>query len=214
MLFPDAKLIIFSKAPEPGQVKTRLIPALGKDGAAQLHRNMLEQKLQMVSESQIATVDLYCSPDQQHPYFQQIASSFNLSLHTQIGADLGERMANALQVALSTHSQAVIIGTDCPPLDQAYLIDAFQALENGADSVIGPATDGGYVLLGLRRFSRTLFTDMDWGTNRVFRQTKARLHQLEFSYVELDSLWDIDRPEDLVLYREHLHSYNCTTKLP
>lgn len=202
MLFPEAKLIVFSKAPAPGQVKTRLIPALGEDGAARLHQDMLEQKLRLVTENQIAAIDLYCSPDLHHPYFQEIASRFNIDLHTQIGDDLGERMANAMQTTLSTHSLAMIIGTDCPPLDRIYLRDAFQALADGSDAVVGPATDGGYVLLGLRRFDNMLFTGIDWGTNMVYRQTKTRLEQLGFPHVELDTLWDIDRPEDLVLYRD------------
>ncbi len=214
MLFPDSKLIIFSKAPDPGQVKTRLIPALGKTGAAQLHQELLEQKLKLVTENMIAAVELHCAPDRQHPYFQQLASRLNLELHTQVGDGLGERMANALQAALSTHSQAVIIGTDSPPLDLAYLTAAFQGLENDADAVIGPAADGGYVLLGLRRFSPMLFTKIDWGTNLVCGQTRAQLHRLGFTHVELETLWDVDRPEDLDLYRKHLHSCSCSTELP
>ncbi|MCP3671549.1 MAG: glycosyltransferase [Gammaproteobacteria bacterium] len=214
MLFPNSKLIIFSKAPDPGQVKTRLIPALGETGAAQLHQEMLEQKLRLMTETAIATVELHCAPNQQHPYFRQIASRFNLKLHTQTGDDLGERMANALQAALGTHSQAVIIGIDSPPLDLAYVTEAFHALRNGTDAVIGPATDGGYVLLGLSRFSSGLFTKIDWGTNRVCNQTRAHLHQLKFTHVELNTLWDVDRPEDLDLYRRHLHSYSCATELP
>jgi len=207
MLFPDAKLIIFSKAPEAGQVKTRLIPALGIEGATRLHKEMLEQKLRLVSENQIAATDLYCSPDHQHPYFQQVTSSLNLDLHTQSGEDLGQRMANALQTALNTHTMAVIIGSDSPPLDLAYIKAAFQALEQGSDAVIGPAIDGGYVLLGSRRFSNKLFACMNWGTDRVLTQTRERLQQLDYSWIELDPLWDIDRPEDLIQYQTQLHSY-------
>jgi len=184
---------------------------MGKTGSAQLHQDMLEQKLKLVTENRIAVVELHCPPDQQHPYFQQAASRFNLELHTQVGDDLGERMANALQDALNTHSQAVIIGTDCPPLDQEYLVSAFQALENGSDAVIGPAADGGYVLLGLRQFHSILFTDMDWGTDTVLNHTKAKLHQLGFTYVELNTLWDVDRPDDLDLYRAHLNSIQKIT---
>ncbi|MCP4128071.1 MAG: glycosyltransferase [Gammaproteobacteria bacterium] len=214
MLFPNSKLIIFSKAPDPGRVKTRLIPALGETGAAQLHQEMLEQKLKQVTETEIATIELCCAPNRQHPYFRQIASRFDLELRTQTGDDLGERMANAIQTDLHTPPQTVIIGTDCPPLDLAYIAEAFQALQDGTDAVIGPATDGGYVLLGLNRFSSDLFTNIDWGTNRVCDQTRARLHQLGFTHVELDTLWDVDRPEDLDLYRKHLHPHRRTTELP
>ncbi len=207
MLFPDAKLIIFSKAPDAGQVKTRLIPALGRDGAAKLHRDMLEHKLRMVRDNEISPTDLYCFPDPQHPYFQHIAAGFGLNLYTQTGTDLGQRMANALQTALNTHSMVVIIGSDSPPLDLEYLKSAFQSLGQGHDAVIGPALDGGYVLLGLRRFNSKLFTSIDWGTNRVLTQTRERLQQLGFSWIELDPLWDVDRPEDLIKYQKQLHAY-------
>jgi uncharacterized protein len=206
MLFFDSKLIIFSKAPIPGQVNTRLIPVLGADGAAKLHQDMLEQKLRMTHDKQIAPIELYCWPDKHHPYFQQISSRFTLKLHSQTGADLGKRMASALQQALSNYRQAVIIGTDCPPLDQQYLTEAFQALTQGADAVIGPASDGGYVLLGLSRFDQTIFEGIDWGKESVFSQTIARLRQLEFNYVELTTLWDVDTPDDLIRYNQYLAS--------
>ncbi len=197
MLFPDGKLIIFSKAPIPGRVKKRLIPILGAEGAAELHQEMLEQKLCMAHDKRIAVTDLYCYPDRNYPYFQQLTSRFALELHNQSGADLGERMVDALQRSVSKHSYAVLIGTDSPPLDSAYLTQAFQALEDGADAVIGPAMDGGYILIGLRRFDRTIFEDIDWGGEEVFSQTSQRLTQLGFDWVELETLWDVDRPEDL-----------------
>jgi len=122
---------------------------------------MLEHKLRLASENKIAPTDLYCSPNHQHPYFQQVAARFNLKLHTQSGDDLGQRMANALQAALNTHTMAVIIGSDSPPLDLTYIKAAFQTLKQGSDAVIGPAIDGGYVLLGMRRFSNKLFTSIN-----------------------------------------------------
>ena len=195
----------------PGQVNTRLIPALGEVGAAKLHRNMLEQKLQLATDNKIASVDLYCSPDKDHPYFRQILSRFSIDLHIQVGTDLGERMAHALQQALSNHRQAVLIGTDCPPLDHLYMIEAFQALAEGADAVIGPAIDGGYILLGLSRFSHRIFEDIDWGEKSVFSQTISRLRQLAFSYVELKTLWDVDHPEDLIRYKEYLFASSQKT---
>ncbi len=206
MLFPDGKLIIFSKAPVPGKVKTRLISELGADGAARLHQDMLEQKLRLATDNQIASVALFCSPNKEHPNFQQLQSRFVLELNSQAGDDLGKRMANAMQQALANHKQAVIIGTDCPPLDHLYLIEAFRALDQGADAVIGPASDGGYVLLGLSHFSKKIFEDIDWGGEKVFSQTITKLRQLGLNYVELKTLWDVDRPGDLIRYREHLSS--------
>jgi uncharacterized protein len=197
MLFPDGKLIIFSKAPISGQVKRRLIPVLGADAAAKLHQEMLEQKLRMTLEQRIAPVELYCWPHQHHPYLQDIPSRYSLTLHSQQGSDLGERMAAAIQRSISEQHHVVLIGTDCPPLDRAYLIQAFQALQDGADAVIGPAEDGGYILIGLSRFDRGIFENIEWGTGAVCSQTVTRLKQLDFSYVELNTLWDVDRPEDL-----------------
>lgn len=214
MLFSSGKLIILSKAPIPGQVNTRLIPVLGEEGAAKLHQEMLEHKLQLACDQPIAAVDLYCYPNRTHPYFQQLASRFRLVLHNQTGADIGARMANAMQHALSNHRQAVLIGTDCPPLDRPYLIEAFQALAQGADAVIGPASDGGYILLGLTRFEQTIFDGMDWGQESVCAQTITRLRQLQVNYVELTTLWDVDGPADLIRYQAYLSSDSPRSDLP
>ena len=197
MLFPDGKLIIFSKAPISGRVKRRLIPVIGADAAARLHQEMLEQKLRMTHEQRIAPVELYCWPHKLHPYFRDLPSRYSLTLHNQQGIDLGERMATAVQRSIGEHNHTVLIGTDCPDLDRAYLMQAFQALQDGADAVIGPAEDGGYILIGLSRFNRSVFENIEWGTEAVYSQTVTRLKQLDFSYVELNTLWDVDRPEDL-----------------
>ena len=197
MLFPNDKLIIFAKAPIPGQVKRRLVTALGADGAAKLHQEMLEQKLRLAHENMVAPVELYCWPDKEHHHFQEIQARYSLELHTQIGSDLGERMANAMQQSINEHSNAVLIGTDCPPLDKAYLIQAFQALHDGADAVVGPAEDGGYILIGLSRYDNAIFDKIEWGGKEVFSQTASRFSQLGFNWVELETLWDVDRPEDL-----------------
>ncbi len=197
MLFPKDKLIVFAKAPIPGQVKKRLIPALGAENAAKLHQEMLEKKLRTVNDNKITHLELYCWPDKHHPYFQEIQSRYSLQLYSQQGADLGERMANAMRRSITEQGNAVLIGTDSPPLDNAYLIQAFQALQDGADAVVGPAEDGGYILLGLSRFDNAIFKDIDWGEKTVFNQTALHLTQLDFNWVELETLWDVDRPEDL-----------------
>ncbi len=198
MLFPKDKLIIFAKAPIPGQVNKRLIPALGTKGAARLHQEMLEQKLRIANDNQIAQLELYCWPDTHHPYFQEVQSRYSLRLYSQQGEGLGERMADAMQRSITKQGSAVLIGTDCPPLDNAYLKQAFQALQDGADAIVGPAEDGGYILIGLSRFDKQIFDNISWGGKEVFRQTAWRLSQLGFNWVELKTLWDVDRPEDLV----------------
>ncbi len=197
MQFPNDKLIIFAKAPIPGQVKKRLIPTLGANGAARLHQEMLEQKLLMAHDNQIAPLELYCWPDRYHPYFQEIQSRYPMQLHSQQGADLGERMADAMQRSINGQGSTVLIGTDSPPLDSTYLTQAFQTLQDGVEAVIGPAEDGGYILIGLSRFDRHIFDSIKWGNDEVYVQTLSKLIRLGYKYVELDTLWDVDRPEDL-----------------
>jgi len=199
MLFPNDKLIIFSKAPIPGQVKRRLIPALGPDGAAKLHQEMLEQKLRLAHDEKIAPTEIYCWPDKHHQHFQNIQTIYKMQLHSQQGSNLGERMADALERSINENSNAVLIGTDCPPLNQAYLTQAFQTMRDGADAVIGPAKDGGYILIGLSRFDNAIFDDIAWGEQSVFSQTSTKLKQLDFEWTALETLWDVDRPEDLKL---------------
>lgn len=203
MLFPDDKLIIFAKAPIPGQVKKRLIPALGAKGAARLHQEMLEQKLRIANDNQIAQLELYCWPNKYHPYFQEVQSRYSLQLHNQQGDNLGERMAHAMQQTIDEHSNVVLIGTDSPPLDRYYLIQVFQALQSDTEAVIGPAEDGGYILIGLSRFNSEIFQGITWGGETVCRQTISKFKKTNFDYIELYTLWDVDRPEDL----ERLGSY-------
>jgi rSAM/selenodomain-associated transferase 1 len=197
VLFPNDKLIIFAKAPIPGHVKKRLIPLLGENGAAKLHQEMLEQKLRLANTTNIARVELYCWPDAALPYFQNIQTRYSLQLQTQQGDDIGERMAHALELSITELSNAVLIGTDSPPLDSNYLIQAFQALRDGTDAVIGPAEDGGYVLIGLGCSNNNIFREIEWGGNKVYNQTISKFKQTGLNYIELDTLWDVDRPEDL-----------------
>jgi len=113
-------------------------------------------------------------------------------------------MAFSFSVALQTHEKVVVIGTDCPDIDKHYITQAFYALDEN-DAVIGPAVDGGYVLLGLRKFSPDLFSDISWGSDKVFSQTQKVLNNLSWSYKELDIMHDLDRPEDLLRYKDLLN---------
>lgn len=193
----DSKLIIFAKAPVPGNVKTRLQPTISPEEAAKLQAFFIQQTLELVSSLKGVDVELRCIPDDAHPVFQQCARDFNVTLKQQKGRDLGERMANALQVALTKYQQVIVIGTDCPELTADYLNEALSRLRQGKDAVIGPANDGGYVLLGLRRYSPLLFSDINWGSNQVFSETYEKLRRLGWEWDELNSLRDIDTPADL-----------------
>lgn len=196
-MFPHGRLMVFAKTPVPGEVKTRLIPTLGAPKAARLHEQLIQRTLSLCSSACICTVELWCTPDSAHPFFQQCARKFGVDLHTQQGGDLGERMCHALSSALGRSPYAVLAGSDCPSLTPDLLRQALTLLERGLEAVIAPAEDGGYVLLGLRHPDAGLFTSVPWGTDRVMDITRRRLEQLGRRWHELPRQWDVDRPEDL-----------------
>ncbi|MBI5406645.1 MAG: TIGR04282 family arsenosugar biosynthesis glycosyltransferase [Nitrospirae bacterium] len=189
-------LLIFAKAPLAGYAKRRLIPALGADKAALLHGRLIEQTLATVAATGIP-VELWCAPDASHPFFAGCIARYPITLRCQAGRDLGERMHHAFIDALGRSPWAVLIGCDSPALTPEMLIKSSQILEQGCDAVIGPAEDGGYYLIGLRRPEPSLFHDIPWGTGVVLEQTRERLRTLRWEWQELPPLWDLDRPDDL-----------------
>ena len=189
-------LIVFGREPRPGQVKTRLIPALGAEGAARLYRRLLSTTLAIAAETPAERRALWLDGPERDGMAANQARRFGLSVHQQHGGDLGGRMAHAFGQTLSNETSAVLIGSDCPEYTAAYLTDAFDALRH-ADAVIGPAGDGGYVLIGLRRRDRRLFDGIAWGGDGVLTATRERLKRLAWSWYELPTLHDLDRPEDL-----------------
>jgi len=197
MKHPDARLIVFAKAPEPGRAKTRLIPALGAAGAAALHTRLVEHTLTTVTSAALCPVQLWCAPDTDHPFFDACHQRFAVTLHPQQGTDLGERMAHAMLHNLQQGYNSIIIGTDCPALSATNFEQAFTLLQGNNDVVLGPADDGGYVLMGLKRFSAELFSNIRWGTCEVLETTRERIDKLQWSLTELGTFQDIDRPEDL-----------------
>ena len=106
-------------------------------------------------------------------------------------------MQHALIQVLRGNKQVLVVGTDCPLIDKTYLNSAFEALQHGNGVVLGPAEDGGYVLIGMKRFNYALFAGISWGTDRVLEQTRAALVRTGWTWSELEPLWDIDRPDDL-----------------
>jgi rSAM/selenodomain-associated transferase 1 len=197
MRYPNARILIFAKAPEPGFAKTRLIPALGAQGAADLYGRLLEFTVQQVVEADLCPIELWCAPDSRHPFFQQLAAHEALTLQVQQGEDLGDRMCHGAETALRTVKMVVLIGADCPLMSAAHLQQALDWLSTGEDAVLGPAEDGGYVLLGLKRNDPRLFSGISWGSGKVLDCTRARLKELGWGWQELPELWDLDRPADL-----------------
>jgi rSAM/selenodomain-associated transferase 1 len=194
--FPFATLAIMAKAPVPGRVKTRLIPALGAERAAALHAALLRRTGQTMLRANLCPVQIWCAPDTGHSEFRDLERR-GATLKVQCRGDLGARMAHVAREAIEAAHRVVIIGTDCPALDPTYVEYAIAALMNGNDAVVGPAEDGGYCLLGLSRIDDELFRDMPWGGERVLNETRRRLDRLPWRWSELPVLWDVDRPEDL-----------------
>jgi uncharacterized protein len=191
------RLIVFAKAPVPGAAKTRLIAALGADGAARLHARLVERALETACAAHLGPVELCCAPDRAHPFFAACAAPFGAALTDQGTGDLGERMHRALAAGLP----AVLIGADCPAMTPEYLRDGAGALAAGYDVVLGPAEDGGYVLIGANRTRPDAFARIGWGGPDVMAEQRARLREGGWRWSELAPLWDVDRPEDLARIR-------------
>ena len=190
-------VIVFCKAPEVGAVKTRLIPALGPEAACALHQRMARRTLRTAHEAKVGPVLLFGAPDTDHPFFHEMQRRWSLSLYTQAGADLGERMYSALTHALNRFRCALLIGTDCPALRSDDLRAGVRACNEGTQLVIGPAADGGYYLIGGRTAPRELFQGIEWGTHRVLEATRRRCETARLTREELPVYPDVDRPEDL-----------------
>jgi hypothetical protein len=203
-------LLVFAKAPVPGRVKTRMQPFLTAEQAAQLHRQLVKHCLQQtVSDLNTYTVELWV--DELSPCWLPLQQQFDIAVFKQCGEDLGARMAYGLADVLAQRADAaVIIGTDCPDIDSAYIHSAFELLaaKPDCDVVLGPAEDGGYVLLGLKQFEPELFVDIRWGSEYVLTQTANKISGCGLRALRLPALMDIDRPEDLQLLQQRLPAFN------
>lgn len=191
-------LIVMAKAPVPGSAKTRLIPALGESGAARLAERFLRITVDAALAADIGPVTLCGTPDEcSSGVFAELLSSRHIGWAPQGGGDLGARMQRAFAQALRTQGPALLIGTDAPALDAAYLHAAAQALIRH-DTVFAPTADGGYALIGLHHALPALFADMPWSSGAVMSVTRQRLGALGLTSAELPMLHDIDEPADLV----------------
>lgn len=199
---PACAIIVMAKAPVAGFAKTRLIPALGEHGAAQLARRLLDHAVAQAVAADCGPVQLWCTPDVTHEAFVHLARQHRITLTPQGDGDLGARMARALAHGLGCCERAVLIGTDTPALNAAYLREAADALREH-DAVFGPALDGGYTLVGLRRAAPALFERMTWSTPQVMQLTRDRLATLGLRHAELATLADIDEPADLIHLTHH-----------
>ncbi len=194
-------LLVFAKAPVPGQVKTRLMPALTPQAAALVHERLVRRTLALARALPGVDARLCCAPQAAHPECQRWAAEFGIPSQSQRGVGLGERMHWALQRALRRAPGALLMGCDAPDLSLDWLAEARDAL-SVQDAVLGPALDGGYLLIGLTQPQPALFTGMPWGSDRVLEITRQRLRAAGLTWHELPPLADLDRPEDLARYPE------------
>ena len=196
------RIIVFAKAPEPGRVKTRLIPVLGAEGAARLAGRLLLHTVGKSLRAGLGAVELCVDPAPDTPVWQALRETLppddrvQLQWSAQVAGDLGARMATAAGAAIQGGEAVILLGTDCPALTTERLQELVAQLA-AQDAVLVPACDGGYVALALRQFSTELFTGIPWGSDRVLADTLARLQQLGWRVATLPALPDIDEAADL-----------------
>ena len=194
--FSDVRVLFFAKAPVAGRVKTRFISELGSEGALALHKKLIQLTWQRISERARWPIELWMSETGKEGWFSRLCALDQMFV--QQGDDLGERMSFALNQALQRAPYVLVVGADCVSLDTDYLLDAIKRLKAGASVVLGPAEDGGYVLLGVSHtVPQQVFLDIEWGSERVLQQTRTRLIASGIQWQELSPRWDVDVPADL-----------------
>jgi len=191
-------VLVFQKNAILGKVKTRLASGMGDLRALEIYKHLIQSTYSVLEDVSAPVWTCFSDfiPETVNP---PIAKSF-----VQEGQDLGQRMANAFARSFeSGMEKVVLIGTDCPTLQSQHLNQAFEALTN-SDLVLGPATDGGYYLIGMKRRSDYLFEGISWSTAEVLSQTLAvaTAHGLDFTL--LDELSDIDTQEDWARYSSQI----------
>ena len=187
-------LIIFTKNPEAGKVKTRLAATLGNEAALSVYVQLLSYTVSITNYLPVDKFVFYSN----HILQEDIWNNKHFFKQVQAGSDLGERMKNALDVTFQDgYDKIVIIGTDCPDLNAGIIMNAFAYL-NSHDVVIGPAEDGGYYLLGMKQLYSELFENIIWSTNTVLNETQMKCTALQLNYYLLPVLKDIDEEKDLV----------------
>ncbi|MEE8288683.1 MAG: TIGR04282 family arsenosugar biosynthesis glycosyltransferase [Nitrosomonadaceae bacterium] len=190
------RIVIFAKAAQPGFAKTRLIPALGEKGAADLAQRMLTHTLSEALAAKIGPVELCVTPSSTDAIWQTLVIPDEVQYSDQGEGDLGERLTRVTRRIIADGESVLLIGTDCLELTSFHLLQATNALRH-FDSTLIPVTDGGYALLGLNFFHSSLFESIKWSTNAVFIETMHRLEQLGCSAQSFPCLHDIDEPADL-----------------
>ena len=193
-------IAVFCRPLIPGEVKTRLIPAYGADGAARLYAQLVERTLRTVDEARTAlgtSASLWVAGDVKHPSVRGWADRFELPVHAQCTGDLGEKMLHCLSSMVAAYERVLLIGTDCPALHVDHLRAASDAISETCPWVFTPAEDGGYVLVGSRAPVAAPFVGIAWSTSSVMAQTRVALKAKTIKWAETAPLWDIDEAADV-----------------
>jgi rSAM/selenodomain-associated transferase 1 len=199
----EKTLIVVAKEPVPGRTKTRLCPPFTPESAAELYRNLLLDTLGLMQQLETADLTVAYTPPGARACFEEITPS-GFRLVPQQGANLGERLANALSYHFDLGYQRVaIMNSDGPTLPLGCLEEAFAGLD-GADVTLGPGHDGGYYLIGMKQPHPRLFQGIDWSTEQVIPQTLAACRALGLSVHRLPEWYDVDVEEDLGRLRRDL----------
>jgi len=198
--YPDVAILVFCKAPVAGQVKTRLIPALTPEQAANAHIEITQYVLSELTKVQLCPIQLWCSPDTSHLFFSECLEKYPISLHQQQGDDLGARMNHAISSSLKSYSKVLLIGSDVPSLTIDDVEFAVNALDN-TDIVIAPAQDGGYVMIAMAEPHPELFMDMQWGHADVFSDTKHKIQLKNLMLTTTSAKWDVDYIDDWLKFK-------------
>lgn len=197
-------LIIFTKVPIDGQVKTRLTPFLSSKKSAELQKCFLLDILNLAADLKNCDVVVAYSPPKELSLLKEITGEIGYKFVPQRGRDIGERMHYAFEdVFKMEYERAVLIGTDLPSLPLRYLSCALDLLECH-DICLGPNADMGYYLIGMKEQNREIFEGVDWGSDKELSQTLSRISQKGLKLACLDVWYDVDTPEDLKFLNAHL----------
>lgn len=190
------RIVILAKAPVAGFAKTRLIPALGAQGAAKLAEQLLRHAVEQAIGADIGQVEICVTPHALDPVWQRLALPASLVWSSQTGGDLGQRLSDPCQRVIREGEVPILMGTDCPALSARILRGMSQTLQH-QDACMVPVGDGGYAALGVRFFDGGLFREIPWSTPAVASLTRERLRAAGRTWHELAPLHDIDEPVDL-----------------
>ena len=199
-------LYLFAKAPLPGRVKTRMQPQLSEAQSAQLATLMLKQTVEKVSRFWPGKLILTVSPSINHALFDQLAHHYNLPLEAQVDGDLGSKMLHVLGQGIEQFGSAVVMGCDVPQITNKILLQVHARLVE-KQPIIGPASDGGFYLLGLNRMVPGIFAGVDWGSRQVIARVCQNFQHLGMALSHCSELRDIDNWDDLCWLGTHDQHY-------